>query len=182
MNFSKNLFPCSFSLFSSSPPPTQLISSFETSALIPSRLQACRLPLPKPVYGLVQAATLTGQAEAGAKLVTVGWLQCAYGICPHLKRVYSRPRFTADINGHCPDELQAPGGCNNPFAVFKTNESCYNSDSCGPTSYSQFFKERCDDALVTLRMIKLAHLHARRVPITGLCSVLEVVRIRKERR
>ncbi|XP_010906440.1 thaumatin-like protein [Elaeis guineensis] len=55
-------------------------------------------------------------------------------------------RCTADIVGQCPNELKAPGGCNNPCTVFKTNEYCCNSGSCGPTNYSRFFKERCPDA------------------------------------
>ncbi|XP_040990378.1 protein P21-like [Juglans microcarpa x Juglans regia] len=55
-------------------------------------------------------------------------------------------RCTADINGQCPNELRAPGGCNNPCTVFKSNQYCCNSGSCAPTSYSRFFKERCPDA------------------------------------
>ncbi|KAI8546367.1 hypothetical protein RHMOL_Rhmol07G0111600 [Rhododendron molle] len=43
----------------------------------------------------------------------------------------------ADINGQCPNELRAPGGCNNPCTVF-TN--------CGPTNYPRFFKDRCPEA------------------------------------
>nr|XP_043608426.1 thaumatin-like protein [Erigeron canadensis] len=53
---------------------------------------------------------------------------------------------SADINGQCPNELRAPGGCNNPCTVFKTDEYCCNSGTCGPTTYSMFFKERCPDA------------------------------------
>ncbi|KAI3501579.1 hypothetical protein L1887_29462 [Cichorium endivia] len=53
---------------------------------------------------------------------------------------------TADINGQCPNELRAPGGCNNPCTVFKTDEYCCNSGSCGPTDFSRFFKDRCPDA------------------------------------
>ncbi|XP_040990385.1 protein P21-like [Juglans microcarpa x Juglans regia] len=55
-------------------------------------------------------------------------------------------RCTADINGQCPNELRAPGGCNNPCTVFKTDQYCCNSGSCEPTDYSRFFKERCPDA------------------------------------
>ncbi|XP_015902783.3 thaumatin-like protein [Ziziphus jujuba] len=55
-------------------------------------------------------------------------------------------RCTADINGQCPNELRAPGGCNNPCTVFKTDQYCCNSGSCGPTRYSKFFKDRCPDA------------------------------------
>ncbi|KAM4073444.1 hypothetical protein ACB094_10G019700 [Castanea mollissima] len=55
-------------------------------------------------------------------------------------------RCTADINGQCPAQLKAPGGCNNPCTVFKTNEYCCNSGSCGPTNYSRFFKDRCPSA------------------------------------
>ncbi|KAF3448514.1 hypothetical protein FNV43_RR09227 [Rhamnella rubrinervis] len=52
----------------------------------------------------------------------------------------------ADINGQCPNVLRAPGGCNNPCTVFKTDQYCCNSGSCGPTAYSRFFKDRCPDA------------------------------------
>ncbi|XP_031284689.1 thaumatin-like protein [Pistacia vera] len=52
---------------------------------------------------------------------------------------------TADIIGQCPNELQVPGGCNGPCPVFKTQEHCCTSGKCGPTNYSQFFKERCPD-------------------------------------
>ncbi|KAI9101418.1 hypothetical protein K1719_023900 [Acacia pycnantha] len=55
-------------------------------------------------------------------------------------------RCTADIIGQCPNQLKAPGGCNNPCTVFKTDNYCCNSGSCGPTEYSRFFKNRCPDA------------------------------------
>ncbi|RRT41938.1 hypothetical protein GW17_00005756 [Ensete ventricosum] len=55
-------------------------------------------------------------------------------------------RCSADINGQCPAELTAPGGCNNPCTVFKTDEYCCTSGSCGPTNYSMFFKNNCPDA------------------------------------
>ncbi|KAI3953417.1 hypothetical protein MKW92_044809 [Papaver armeniacum] len=55
-------------------------------------------------------------------------------------------KCTADINGQCPSQLRAPGGCNNPCTVFKTDQYCCNSGSCGPTDFSRFFKERCPDA------------------------------------
>ncbi|KAJ7944885.1 Thaumatin [Quillaja saponaria] len=57
-------------------------------------------------------------------------------------------RCTADINGQCPGELRAAGGCNNPCTVFKTNEFCCTNGqgSCGPTNLSRFFKQRCPDA------------------------------------
>lgn len=57
-------------------------------------------------------------------------------------------RCTADINGQCPNELRAPGGCNNPCTVFKTNEYCCTQGygTCGPTRYSRFFKDRCRDS------------------------------------
>ncbi|KAL3499382.1 hypothetical protein ACH5RR_038475, partial [Cinchona calisaya] len=56
------------------------------------------------------------------------------------------PRCTADINGQCPNELRAPGGCNNPCTVFKTDQYCCNSGSCSATDYSKFFKNLCPDA------------------------------------
>ncbi|KAL3727618.1 hypothetical protein ACJRO7_032371 [Eucalyptus globulus] len=55
-------------------------------------------------------------------------------------------KCTADINGQCPTQLKAPGGCNNPCTVFKTDQYCCNSGSCGPTNFSKFFKDRCPDA------------------------------------
>ncbi|KAJ8460070.1 hypothetical protein OPV22_032996 [Ensete ventricosum] len=55
-------------------------------------------------------------------------------------------RCSADINGRCPAVLKAPGGCNNPCTVFKTDEYCCNSGSCGSTDYSNFFKSNCPDA------------------------------------
>ncbi|KAM4085240.1 hypothetical protein ACJW30_10G011900 [Castanea mollissima] len=56
-------------------------------------------------------------------------------------------RCAADINGQCPAQLKAPGGCNNPCTVFKTYEYCCTSgNSCGPTNYSKFFKDRCPRA------------------------------------
>ncbi|KAF8412299.1 hypothetical protein HHK36_000260 [Tetracentron sinense] len=51
-------------------------------------------------------------------------------------------RCSADINEQCPNELKAAGGCNNPCTVFKTDEYCCNSGtSCGPTTFSKFFKD-----------------------------------------
>ncbi|KAI3453680.1 hypothetical protein Pfo_010343 [Paulownia fortunei] len=57
-------------------------------------------------------------------------------------------RCTAPINDQCPNELRAPGGCNNPCTVYGTNEYCCTNGpgSCGPTPLSRFFKERCPDA------------------------------------
>ncbi|CAK9310989.1 unnamed protein product [Citrullus colocynthis] len=57
-------------------------------------------------------------------------------------------RCTADINGQCPNELRAPGGCNNPCTVFGGDQYCCTApnSSCGPTFYSRFFKDRCPDA------------------------------------
>ncbi|KAG6740794.1 hypothetical protein POTOM_056263 [Populus tomentosa] len=55
-------------------------------------------------------------------------------------------RCAADINGQCPNQLRASGGCNNPCTVFKTDQYCCNSGNCGPTEYSRFFKQRCPDA------------------------------------
>ncbi|XP_047340548.1 protein P21-like [Impatiens glandulifera] len=55
-------------------------------------------------------------------------------------------RCTSDIIGQCPKQLLAPGGCNNPCTVFKTDQYCCNSGSCVPTNFSRFFKDRCPDA------------------------------------
>ncbi|KAL9269902.1 Thaumatin-like protein [Drosera capensis] len=46
------------------------------------------------------------------------------------------PICSADISAHCPPEIQVPGGCINPL----------ESGSCGPTTYSQFFKGLCPNA------------------------------------
>ncbi|MQM21335.1 hypothetical protein Taro_054374 [Colocasia esculenta] len=54
-------------------------------------------------------------------------------------------RCVADINGQCPEELRAPGGCNNPCTVFGTSQYCCQRN-CKPTTYSEFFKDRCADA------------------------------------
>ncbi|KAJ0666375.1 putative Thaumatin family [Helianthus annuus] len=53
---------------------------------------------------------------------------------------------TADINGKCPSQLRATGGCNNPCTVYKTEQYCCNNGPCGPTDLSRFFKTRCPDA------------------------------------
>ncbi|XP_050290838.1 protein P21-like [Quercus robur] len=56
-------------------------------------------------------------------------------------------RCTADINGQCPAELKSSSDyCNNPCTVFRMDEYCCYSGSCGPTNYSKFFKNLCPDA------------------------------------
>ncbi|XP_068655870.1 thaumatin-like protein 1 [Aristolochia californica] len=58
-----------------------------------------------------------------------------------------RIRCSADINGQCPVELRAPGGCNHPCTVFHASVyCCTNLSSCQPTYISNFFKEKCPDA------------------------------------
>ncbi|KAF3451213.1 hypothetical protein FNV43_RR07306 [Rhamnella rubrinervis] len=47
-------------------------------------------------------------------------------------------RCTADISGQCPNELKAPGGCNNPCTVYKTDQYCCNSGTCGPQLFEIF--------------------------------------------
>ena len=39
---------------------------------------------------------------------------------------------TGDLNGNCPIELKAPGGCNNPCAVFKTKGYCLGRSHVAP--------------------------------------------------
>lgn len=56
------------------------------------------------------------------------------------------PHCAANVAAQCPSQLQAPGGCNNPCTVFKTDQYCCNSGSCGPTDYSRFFKNLCPEA------------------------------------
>lgn len=56
-------------------------------------------------------------------------------------------RCAADINGQCPPELRAPGGCNNPCTVFKTSGYCCSSGAeCEQTYLAGFFKEMCPSA------------------------------------
>ncbi|TQE10627.1 hypothetical protein C1H46_003740 [Malus baccata] len=55
-------------------------------------------------------------------------------------------RCTADFNGQCPNQLRAPGGCNNPCTVFRIDQYCCNSGSCSSTDLSRCFKDRCPDA------------------------------------
>ncbi|XP_026398757.1 thaumatin-like protein [Papaver somniferum] len=55
-------------------------------------------------------------------------------------------KCTADINGQFLKQLKAPGGCNNPCTVLRTDKYCCNSGSCGPTALSKFFKKRCSNA------------------------------------
>ncbi|KAG8659245.1 thaumatin-like protein 1 [Manihot esculenta] len=57
-------------------------------------------------------------------------------------------RCSAKINEECPNQLRAPGGCNNPCTVYKTNEYCCTNGpgSCSATDLSKFFKDRCPDA------------------------------------
>ncbi|ONK74449.1 uncharacterized protein A4U43_C03F6360 [Asparagus officinalis] len=57
-----------------------------------------------------------------------------------------KTRCTGDILGNCPSELRVDGGCDSPCDVFKTEEYCCSSGSCGPTNYSQFFKMYCPEA------------------------------------
>ncbi|XP_074264828.1 protein P21-like [Silene latifolia] len=58
----------------------------------------------------------------------------------------SGPTCRADLIGQCPSQLKAPGGCNNPCTVFKTDQYCCNSGNCGPTMFSQYFKNACPSA------------------------------------
>ncbi|XP_061337265.1 protein P21-like [Gastrolobium bilobum] len=53
---------------------------------------------------------------------------------------------TGNINGECPRQLKATGGCHNPCTVYNTTQYCCSSGSCGPTTYSRYFKDRCPEA------------------------------------
>ncbi|GJN23834.1 hypothetical protein PR202_gb11520 [Eleusine coracana subsp. coracana] len=60
-----------------------------------------------------------------------------------------RPRCRGDIIAQCPAELKVPGGCNNACTVFKDDRYCCTgsaANTCGPTTYSRFFKMLCPDA------------------------------------
>ncbi|PIA31456.1 hypothetical protein AQUCO_04900034v1 [Aquilegia coerulea] len=77
--------------------------------------------------------------------------RCQTGDCGGLLRCQGGCRgirCAADINRQCPNELRAPGGCDNPCTVFRRNEYCCTNGqgSCGPTNFSRFFKDRCRDA------------------------------------
>ncbi|KAB1215590.1 Pathogenesis-related protein R major form [Morella rubra] len=75
-----------------------------------------------------------------------------------MARIWGRTNcnFDGSGRGHCQtgdcggvlDCKRAPGGCNNPCTVFKTNQYCCTNGqgSCGPTNFSKFFKSRCPDA------------------------------------
>ncbi|KAL0331267.1 UNVERIFIED_CONTAM: Thaumatin-like protein [Sesamum angustifolium] len=82
-------------------------------------------------------------------------------------------RCTADINGQCPAQLRAPGGCNNPCTVFKTDKYCCNSGAVGR------HRSRCSSnrgalmLIVTLRMIRPAFSLALEEPTTGWSSALD---------
>ncbi|RCV24352.1 hypothetical protein SETIT_5G078200v2, partial [Setaria italica] len=57
------------------------------------------------------------------------------------------PHCAANITPQCPQELKAPGGCNNACTVFKQDKYCCNgSSTCEPTNYSGFFKRMCPEA------------------------------------
>uniref|UniRef100_J3LRC7 Thaumatin-like protein n=1 Tax=Oryza brachyantha TaxID=4533 RepID=J3LRC7_ORYBR len=59
------------------------------------------------------------------------------------------PRCAAAITPQCPGELRAAGGCNSACTVFREDKYCCTgsaANSCGPTSYSEFFKRLCPDA------------------------------------
>ncbi|KAL5552106.1 hypothetical protein UlMin_002282 [Ulmus minor] len=59
----------------------------------------------------------------------------------------SGTKCVANITDQCPNQLKAPGGCNNPCMVYQTDEyCCTHSRNCTSTSLSRFFKERCPDA------------------------------------
>ncbi|KAK9999140.1 hypothetical protein SO802_018743 [Lithocarpus litseifolius] len=53
---------------------------------------------------------------------------------------------TGDLNGNCPTELKAPGGCYSPCTVFKTKEYCCIGADCKATNYSMFLKGGCPGA------------------------------------
>ncbi|KAG8382275.1 hypothetical protein BUALT_Bualt05G0059800 [Buddleja alternifolia] len=57
-------------------------------------------------------------------------------------------RCMAPIVDQCPNELRVRGGCNNLCTVYNVNEYCCTDGpgSCGPTTFSRFFKDRCPHA------------------------------------
>ncbi|KAK1307949.1 Thaumatin-like protein [Acorus calamus] len=79
-------------------------------------------------------------------------------------------RCAADINGQCPAELRAPGGCNNPCTVFKTDQYCCNSGSCGPTGTRGSSRRGVPMRIVIRRMIRLARSPAPVGRTIGLSS------------
>ncbi|KAK7830417.1 thaumatin-like protein [Quercus suber] len=99
-------------------------------------------------FGLALGAVSMGLGMAVVKPVTVVdfFNVKPMAFSPTSGRCARGIRFTADINGQCLAKLRAQGGCNNLCTVFKTDEYCCNSESCGPTNYSKFFKDHCPDA------------------------------------
>ncbi|KAM4116081.1 hypothetical protein ACJW30_02G024000 [Castanea mollissima] len=83
-----------------------------------------------------------------------GLFQCqgiGYGAPPHTLAEFGLSRSidcTGDLNRNCPTELKAPGGCNNPCTVFKTEEYCCDASitNCKATNYSMFLKGGCPGA------------------------------------
>ncbi|GAB2209970.1 hypothetical protein Droror1_Dr00027199 [Drosera rotundifolia] len=70
-------------------------------------------------------------ARTGCNVTGPDSLSCLTGDCDGLFQCQC-----ADTSAHCPPEIQVPGGCINPC----------ESGSCGPTTYSQFFKGLCPNA------------------------------------
>ncbi|KAI4328611.1 hypothetical protein L6164_020949 [Bauhinia variegata] len=51
-----------------------------------------------------------------------------------------------DLKDECPKDLRSPGGCNSACTVYRSNEYCCYDGNCGPTKFSKFFKQKCQDA------------------------------------
>ncbi|KAJ7010707.1 hypothetical protein NC653_001232 [Populus alba x Populus x berolinensis] len=101
---------------------------------------------------LERGQTWNLNVPAGTSMARI-WGRTSWGVPPNTLAEYALNQFgnldfydislgkcqallcTADINGQCPNELRAPGGCNNPCSVFKTNKYWFFKDRC-PTSYS----------------------------------------------
>ncbi|KAK6935360.1 LOW QUALITY PROTEIN: hypothetical protein RJ641_035515 [Dillenia turbinata] len=131
-------------------------------------------PLPaqsEPVYELAQAATLTGQAEAGAKPWMVS--MCLWNLSQPQTGVLAGQDAPWTLTGSarmcC--ELQADAITHVPF--LKLLSIAALQAVVGPLITHSFSKRDVPMHIATLRMIKLVHLRALGVPITGLCSALE---------
>ncbi|KAK8618643.1 hypothetical protein V6N13_132629 [Hibiscus sabdariffa] len=111
--------------------------------------------LKEPVSGVEPTANSTEPGEADAKLFNnldffdislVDGFNVPMEFSPTSGTCSRGIRCVADIIGQCPNELKAPGGCNNPCTVYRTDQFCCNSGTCSATKWSRFFKARCPDA------------------------------------
>ncbi|KAL2348062.1 hypothetical protein Fmac_002062 [Flemingia macrophylla] len=72
---------------------------------------------------------------------------------------------TADINGQCPGPLRAPGGCNNPCTVFKTNQYCCTNGpdaqprQPGPSGFGGIVRDSMGSWGTVVTLLELHAIH-----------------------